>query len=89
MIALSIVIVKSERAEAFVDASSIWGAGRGAGTSAGDECVWSLLYTAAHASYLPSPLLQRGTFQDGRMVAAEHRRKPSQACNSSAVNSTR
>lgn len=76
MIALSIVIVKSERAEAFVEGSSIWGAERGAGPSAGDECVWALLYTASHPSYLPSPVPQRGTFQDGRMVAAEHWKKP-------------
>lgn len=49
MIALSI---QSERNETCVDGSSIRHSRRGAGTSAGDECVvWELLYTATNPAF--------------------------------------
>lgn len=43
VIALSIAIGESERAEAFVNSAPMWATG-------GDKCVGALLYTATHPS---------------------------------------
>lgn len=43
VIALSIAIGESERAEAFVNGAPMWATGC-------DKCVWALMYTATHPS---------------------------------------